>query len=415
MHRKVGNLFPPSSSLLLIYFENLATVLFETSPGEAAIATILKHDNKTTSYKIALLRGINDLVLAYPDLTTSRRDIAIPLKRIAELWIAYYWPFAEEQYPIYQGARAERDGVLRNDLSFRPALEQLRSQWQQTVQLTALPSDGFFLVSDMRTPRRRATYAPALQRAYDLAISAIVPAVQMPVRYAGPEQWTIFGKPTRLDSLSPNVLSLPGTQPKDWCVVVNTTLWAAFHRLSLYIEALSIHEWCLFTEGVAQRDSITITRGQVYGLLTARPGNRRPLSWERNQVDLLLLEQVTFTCPWTRKPIRQPGDYDLDHLLPLAVYPVNELWNLLPVDREFNQRIKRDRVPSTQRLLEAEPWLAAAYTGYGRSPQLDIAVQEDAALRFTAVRNRADFASALAHLAVEFIDGVAAARYVMRF
>ncbi|RZK44824.1 MAG: hypothetical protein EOO61_02415 [Hymenobacter sp.] len=389
--------------------------MFDLSAGERAIATILKHDNKTTSYKIALLRAINDLVLAYPDLTATNRDIAIPLRRIAEFWIAYYWPFTDEQQPIYQGARAEREEVKRNDMSFRLALSQLRKQWQQTVQLNVLPSDGFFLVSDMRTPRRRATYDPDLQRAYDAAVITISTAVQMPIRYAGPEQWMIFDKPARLDSLPTSVLTLPGTQPREVCVVVKPGLWAAFHRLSLYIEALSIHEWCLFTEGVTQRSDTTVTRGQTYSLLTARPDNRRPLSWERNQVDLLLHEQVPFTCPWTRRPILRPEQYDLDHLLPLAVYPVNELWNLLPVDREFNQRIKRDRVPSSQRLQEAEPWLAAAYRGYAHSPLLAAAIQEDASLRFTAVRGQFNFAATLAHQAVGFVDGVAAARYVTRF
>ena len=389
--------------------------MFATTTGEGTLATILKFDNKTTSYKLALLRAINDLVLANPGLTAAAGDVAIPLRRIAEHWIAYYWPFADEQHPIYQGARAQRDGVLRNDLSFRPALEQLRAQWQQTVQLSVLPSDGFFLVADMRTPRRRATYSPTLQRAYAAAVSAIITAVQIPIRYAGPEQWTVFGKPARLDSLPAAILPLPGTEAQEVCVVISASLWAAFHRLSLYLEALSIHEWCLFTEGVTQPASSLVTRGQVYTLLTARPDNRRPLSWERNQVDVLLLEQVTFTCPWTRKVIRQPGDYDLDHLLPLAVYPVNELWNLLPVDREFNQRVKRDRVPSSERLLEAQPWLAAAYTGYSHSAILAAAVQEDAATRFSSVRGQPNFAAALAHQAITFIDGVAAARYVTRF
>ncbi|MCB2380361.1 hypothetical protein LGH70_22405 [Hymenobacter sp. BT635] len=389
--------------------------MFDSTMGERAIATILKHDNKTTSYKIALLRAINDLVLAYPDLTASERDIAVPLRRIAELWIAYYWPFADEQHPIYQGARAERAGIERNDLSFRPALSQLRKLWQQTVHLTVLPSDGFFLVSDMRTPRRQASYDPRLQEAYTAAVAAISTAVQMPIRYAGPEQWMVFGKPARLNSLPSSVMPLPGSHPKEMCVIVNAGLWAAFHRLSLYIEALSIHEWCLFTEGVTQPMGVTASRGHIYSLLTARPDNRRPLTWERNQVDVLLLEQVTFVCPWTRKPIRKPQEYDLDHLLPLAVYPVNELWNLLPVDREFNQRIKRDRVPSSQRLLEAEPWLAAAYRTYAHSASLAAAVKEDASLRFSGIWSQPDFAAALAHQAVDFIDGVAAARYVTRF
>jgi hypothetical protein len=51
--------------------------------GEQCLATILKHDTKTTSYKIALLRAINDVVLLYPNI--SGQDVAVPLTRLAEL------------------------------------------------------------------------------------------------------------------------------------------------------------------------------------------------------------------------------------------------------------------------------------------------------------------------------------------
>ncbi|MBW4462157.1 MAG: hypothetical protein KME47_18235 [Nodosilinea sp. WJT8-NPBG4] len=51
---------------------------------DKVISTILKHDKKVTSYKIALLRAINDVVLTYPDLRTYEKDVAIPLKLLAE-------------------------------------------------------------------------------------------------------------------------------------------------------------------------------------------------------------------------------------------------------------------------------------------------------------------------------------------
>jgi len=54
------------------------------------ISTILKHNSKITSYKIALLRAINDVVLTYLDLRTYRPPIALPLKPLAKFWVAYY-------------------------------------------------------------------------------------------------------------------------------------------------------------------------------------------------------------------------------------------------------------------------------------------------------------------------------------
>lgn len=378
--------------------------------GEQAIATILKHDKKTTSYKIALLRSINDLVLMYPDVAQHGQDVAVPLTRLAELWVAYYWPFADELYPIYQGSH-----TTGNDMAFRPLLTLLRSEWQQLVQLSAQPADGFFLLTELRTPRRRATYPPLLLRTYDRTVAAIAKAIHMPIKYAGADHWSVFEKPAPYNQLFSAARPLPGTQPQELCVVVPAALWEAFHRLSLYVEALCLHEWCLFTEGVTQPADRLVTRGEVYTLLTAHPDNRRPLSWERNQVDILLHEHVVFTCPWTGKPLTQPHHYDLDHLLPLKVYPINELWNLLPVDKTYNQHIKRDRVPSTAKLLAAQPLVAAAYHAYGHSTKLQQAVREDAALRFTNLPTGTDFASSLAQRALSFIDSVATARFATRF
>lgn len=100
------------------------------NPSNALISTILKHDAKQTSYKIALLRAINDVALSYPDLRHSTRDIAIPFKLIAEFWLAYYWPFMDASMPVLQGARSRRGEVLRHDLSFRPTLTKLKLEWQ---------------------------------------------------------------------------------------------------------------------------------------------------------------------------------------------------------------------------------------------------------------------------------------------
>lgn len=92
------------------------------SPGSIIISTILKHDTKVTSYKIALLRAINDVVFSFPDLRNLKVDVAVPLRVLAQFWVAYYWPFVNRSEPILQGQRANLDNQLRNDMSFRPQL-----------------------------------------------------------------------------------------------------------------------------------------------------------------------------------------------------------------------------------------------------------------------------------------------------
>lgn len=159
--------------------------------GEQLLATILKHDSKTTSYKIALLRALNDLVLGHPDVALfSDVPVAVPLARLAEWWLAYYWSFADPDRPITQGRPAQRDGALRHYLSFRPALLELRRAWQLLIVGHGHPGDGYFLLTELRTPRRRAQYPDGLLAAYDRARQAVVTVLTMFLFYCcSPTHW----------------------------------------------------------------------------------------------------------------------------------------------------------------------------------------------------------------------------------
>ena len=57
------------------------------NPASRVIGTILKHDRKVTSYKLALIRALNDVVLSFPDAGSHGRPIAVPLRILAE----YCW------------------------------------------------------------------------------------------------------------------------------------------------------------------------------------------------------------------------------------------------------------------------------------------------------------------------------------
>jgi hypothetical protein len=384
--------------------------------SDRVISTILKHDAKVTSYKIALLRAINDVVLSFPDLEAFDRDIAVPLRELARFWIAYYWPFVKQSAPILQGPRARLGNGLRNDMAFREELTVFRAQWENAWGATAKPSDGFLAINELRIPRKRRSYPSDLLEAYINAILAISKTIRMPIRYAGPGQWSVFDRPLHYRELGGAAISIPGTQDKDICLVVPADLWRTFQQVSPYVEALCIHEWCLFTEKVDQRTGIPIDRGRVYRLLTDRPDNRRPLTWERNQVDLLLMEGIEFICPWTGRQIHKHANYDMDHVLPLSIYPINELWNLVPSDPNFNSNTKRDRLPSLERLIKAEPYLCLAYTNYQASKPLAQAMCEDVESRFVTVQtSAADFPIVVAKAVISFVDQVASFRNLARF
>ena len=374
-----------------------------------AVGSILRFDKKVNSYKLALVRALNDVVLSYPDLSGRGVDVCVPLRKIAEYWLAYYWPFVDPQDPIIQGPRATRRGVLGNDVSFRPALTRLRSAWSEHFG-TARPSDGFLLVAELRVPRIAATYPPRLQRAYRVALAAVAKALEQPIRYAGPggETHGVF-PPPRPAADWPGAIAVPGTSPDELGVLVRADLWSAFRELSLWVEALCVHEWSLFIEGLAS--SVT-DRGRAYFLLTSRPDNRRPLSWERNQIELLMLEGKTFVCPWTGKNL-VVRNYAIDHIIPVSVYPTNELWNLVPADGYFNAHTKRARMPTASRMVSATLRLAQTYGLYMGSQNLGQALRLDLRERFalSPISEPKEIAETVAGATLAIADARSVARF----
>jgi hypothetical protein len=164
------------------------------------ISTILRHDAKQTSYKIALLRALNDAVLASPDLRFDGRDVAVPLRVLAESWVAYYWPFVAAGAPIDQGVRSRLGERERHDLSFRPHLTELRRQWEAIYG----PSDaagGWHLVEHLRVPRHRDGYPAVVLKTYAATLRQVRTALAQPIPYAGPGRWSVFAKPAALGAL----------------------------------------------------------------------------------------------------------------------------------------------------------------------------------------------------------------------
>ena len=381
------------------------------SPAGTTISTILRHDRKQTSYKIALLRSINDIVLNFPDLGDEDSDIAVPLLQLAEYWMAYYWAFVDSTHPINQGRGKHPVGAGPNDMAFRPALTTLRRLFEEQHG-EAGPHDGFFLMNQMRIPRKRNSLSGELVEAYRTARRKTSGSLNMPIKHAGPGKWNVFREPSQYKEL-PETVALPGTQMNNRCVVIPNALWQSFRQLSLWVEALCIHEWCLFTEDVTEGDW---DRGDIFRLLTSRPDNRVSLSWERNQINILLMEGKAFTCPWTGRTIRQSDNYHLDHLLPLSIYPINEMWNLVPSDPRVNVHEKRDRIPSAAALDKARPLLVQTYDRYREFDPLKTALHDDVELRFASLDPGSDsFTVDVAEAATSLIDRIATYRNIERF
>ena len=50
-------------------------------------------------------------------------------------------------------------------------------------------------------------------------------------------------------------------------------------------------------------------------------------------------------CVWSGKKLSKKN-MDIDHMLPYSIWLNNDLWNLLPADRNINQKDKKEKIPS---------------------------------------------------------------------
>jgi hypothetical protein len=392
----------------ILYIVNLQT--------HKIISAILRNDKKLTSYKLALVRAINDIVLAYPDVKPHDNGVAIPLRFLADFWLAYYWSFMDAENPIYQGPRTEKNGVKQQDMGFRESLTNLRLEWQKIVGTIAVTSDGFVVSNEMKVKRKRVTYPQGFLELYDTTITKIIKAIENPIRYTGEGEWTTFQKPNILSKLLP-IAVLPNALSNDKCLVVSTQLWAIFKDISLWVEALCIQQWAIFCEAVnkSKNTGKKVSRGAIFELLTDKSEGRKSLSWERNNINILILEGGQFICPWTEKIIKTTK-YDLDHLIPVSAYPINELWNLVPSDSYYNSHNKRDRLPSSAKMAKATSILSDTYKTYLSSKTMSPILQEDVTLRFSTVDfSQLSVENEIARVTSDFILKIAEARNVPRF
>ena len=92
------------------------------------IECILNRDKKVATYKLTLFRALAELALQEPRCATWNADgrVGVPLQRLAEKWLGYYWPIFASQRPIPQ---SQAEGAGGKPVKFRQALTALMAPY----------------------------------------------------------------------------------------------------------------------------------------------------------------------------------------------------------------------------------------------------------------------------------------------
>jgi SAM-dependent methyltransferase len=285
------------------------------------IEGILNRDRKVATYKLALFRALAEIATQEARIASWRSNgiVAVPIASIAERWLLYYWPiFASDRFiPQSQdeGANADRQ------ITFRSALEVLMrsfhgqgehgglASWQVAVAGGHLPDE--------------------VRRAHASAISAISRAIRYgPVTYSGGSLET--GPIFDYEKISR-------------CVLMPAEIWRELTLLGHWILDAVVVRWAALTERFAGKQGVT--SGEVLPLLLARPSPERMTGLARS----VFMKVGVDRCTWSDRPLRVMS-FDVDHVIPFALWASNDLWNLVPADHRINIQ-KSDRLPSSELLL----------------------------------------------------------------
>ena len=300
------------------------TLLFELRNSSAQrpidqIEAILNRDKKEATYKLALFRALAEISTQESRLALwmTNGEVGIPIQRVAELWLQYFWPIFASDKVIPQSQAEGADGKA---VKFRASLTALIGNFQNQGEHGGLTSWHLAWSSNRLEPH--------LQRQLSAVLKLIVSTIKDgPVTYSGGALET--GPVFRYDAAQR-------------LIVMQTDLWRELSLLGHWITDAVILRWAALTQKFSYRQGITA--GDVLSLLLARPQPQRATALARQAYQAAGVSQ----CTWSGKPLR--ADFAVDHVMPFSLWGNNDLWNLMPADPKVNGN-KSDKLPSSELLL----------------------------------------------------------------
>jgi SAM-dependent methyltransferase len=300
------------------------TLLFELRTGGSVRAVdqiegILNRDKKVATYKLALFRALAELATQEPRCATWRESgqVGVPVRRIAEKWLGYYWPIFASSRLVPQ-SQSEGAGSTRPVL-FRAAMHALMAPYASSGEHGGLSAWQLDLQNSRLDSKTRTQLEAALY--------AIAKAIRLgPVQYAGGALET--GRVFSFDAAQSQVL-------------MSADLWRELSLLGHWITDAVILRWAELTERFGLRQGIR--SGDVLPLLLARPEPGRATRAARD----VFRDHRVDRCTWSDR--RLADDFAVDHVIPFSLWGSNDLWNLLPVHPIVNGN-KSDKLPSAELL-----------------------------------------------------------------
>jgi hypothetical protein len=288
---------------------------------------VILNDAKSATYKLGLLRAVARAADGAQGLARLQGDstVAVPLGLIALYWLRLYKPLVAADLPQMPRHRGEQ------------GLGFIKEGWRGIADLSA---------SDLRVG---AQFAGARGAALHAALRDTADTIaRMPA--------TFMTYPGTRTPVLPAHLGRAGRAPERVIVdaaylrrfgelLVPQHLWRALVRHDAWIEPALITEWARLMEGYACGQERDLDPGLVARAMRWHDPSRDVTLARKTASELM--ERGPVFCVWTGQRLTE-SQLDIDHCLPWAAWPCEDLWNLMPAHPKVNRYGKRDRLPAPE-------------------------------------------------------------------
>lgn len=304
------------------------------------IRHVALNDGKSATHKLALLRVLLRIADGHPGAVLRRETspfgdrVILPVGLVALYWCHQYKDLIDT-HKIFQRPGAESNmGFMKAD------------GWHKLTHLSA--SD--YRIGNLFT----GDDAKALYRVISHAVNNIAEMPAQRITYTDSKK-TVFEvnkKSVRAkDSIFLDLQTLE--QWGEFSLPEST--WLAFNRYACWIEPVLVSEWVKTMAGYPGNAQYKSPKNQfhLYQALNWEEPKRTTVEVRKRfeQLNGQLPKQEQIRCVWSDKSLKK--QYDIDHSMPFARWPNNDLWNLLPTDSTVNNQ-KSDRLPTEQKLKQAK-------------------------------------------------------------
>jgi len=292
------------------------------------IRHVIVNDEKSSTYKLGLLRTLVRIAETAPGIVTARTDeyVEIPFGAVGLYWLKLYGPL-----------------VLHHSLPQRPSGPG-QYGWAKEAFYRLVE----FSLADLRLG---ATFTQERGNIIRAAINDACRNIEkMPanyITYPGSLGRQVF----QCDFRTARKHAGPVVLSREYLASfgsfrIPARLWQTFSQFACWLDPVIVREWKQITAGWSGVADVGRNSDQAFEWDEAR----RDTAPAYLRAQELRQKGMPLTCTWSAEKIGT--SLHIDHCFPWARWRNNDLWNLLPATEKVNLS-KSDRLPSAETLTTA--------------------------------------------------------------